>query len=121
MRSNRRGIPDDLKSAKLRKGESHFSRDDDLLFIKWRAKREVMILSTFHDDTFIEKRRRTRLAQNGVEQIEKPAVVEYNMHMGGVDKGKMCVITTMTYNLHAVFTSADQMVLYYGFAHCSVK
>ena len=122
LRSNRRGIPDDLKSAKLRKGESHFSRDDDLLFMKWRDKREVMMLSTFHDDTFIEKRRRTRLAQNGVERIEKPAVVEeYNMHMGGVDKGKMCVITTMTYNLHAVFTSADQMILYYGFAHCSVK
>ena len=81
LRSNRRGIPDDLKSAKLREGESHFSRDDDLLFMKWRDKREVMMLSTFHDDTFIEKRRRTRLAQDGVER--KPAVVEYNMHMDG--------------------------------------
>ena len=47
------------------------------------------MLSTFHDDTFIEKRRRTRLATDGVEVIEKPAVVEaYNQNMGGVDKGK---------------------------------
>ena len=45
------------------------------------------MLSTFHD-TFIEKRRRTRLAAEGVEVIQKPRGVEdYNQHMGGVDKG----------------------------------
>ena len=105
LRSNRRGIPDDLKSAKLRKGESHFSRDDDLLFMKWKDKREVMMLSTFHDDTFIEKRRRTRLAQDGVERIEKPAVVEeYNMHMGGVDKGKMCNDNDHTLTTYLLFS-----------------
>ena len=48
-----------------------------------------MMMSTFHDDTFIEKRRRTRLTAGGIELIQKPAVVEeYNQHMGGVDKGK---------------------------------
>ena len=89
LRSNRRGIPEEVKSARLRKGESHFSMDDSLLYMKWRDKREVLMLSTFHDDTFIEKRRRTRLASDGVETIEKPSVVEeYNLHMGGVDKGK---------------------------------
>ena len=56
--------------------------------MKWRDKREVMMISTFHKDTFIEKRRRTRLATDGVEVIEKPTVVEYNQNMGGVDKGK---------------------------------
>ena len=57
--------------------------------MKWRDKREVLMLSAFHDDTFIEKRRCTRLASDGVEMIEKPSVVEqYNLHMGGVDKGK---------------------------------
>ena len=89
LRSNRKGIPDDLKSAKLRKGESLFSRDDSLLFMKWKDKRDVLMLSTFHDNTFIEKRRRTRLAADGVETIQKPTVVEqYNLHMGGVDKGE---------------------------------
>ena len=62
--------------------------DDSLLYMKWRDKREVLMLSTFHDDTFIEKRWRTCLASDGVEMIEKPSVVEYNLHMGGVDKGK---------------------------------
>jgi len=47
------------------------------------------MLSTFHDDTFTEKRRRTRLASDGVEVIQKPSVVEdYNLHMGGIDKGR---------------------------------
>ena len=45
------------------------------------------MLSTFHDDRFIEKQRCSRLADGGVEIITKPTVVEYKLHMGGVDKG----------------------------------
>lgn len=89
VRSNRKGIPEEVKTARLKKGKTQFSKDDTILYMKWRDKREVMMISTFHDDTFIEKRRRTRLATGGVELIEKPTVVEeYNQHMGGVDKGK---------------------------------
>lgn len=90
IRYNRAGIPEDIRSAKLKKGESHFSRDDSLLYMKWKDKRDVLMLSTFHDYTFIEKRRRTRHTP-GVEEILKPKVVEdYNLHMGGVDKGQHC-------------------------------
>ena len=85
------GIPEDIRSAKLKKGESHFSRDDSMVYMKWKDKRDVLMLSTFHDDTFIDKRRRTRHADDGVEVIQKPKVVEeYNLHMGGVDKGQYC-------------------------------
>ena len=50
--------------------------------LKWKDKRDVLVLSTFHD-TFIEKRRRTRHADDGVEVIQKTKVVEeYNLHMG---------------------------------------
>ena len=95
IRSNRQGIPDDIRSAKLRKGESHFSLDDSMLFMKWKDKRDVLMLSTFHDYTFIEKRHSTRLTEDGVEVILKPKVVEeYNLHTGGVDKGKQLTITT---------------------------
>ena len=61
------GIPDHIRSAKLKKGESHFTWDDLMLFMKWRDKRDVLMLSTFHYDTFIEKRRHTQLAEKGVE------------------------------------------------------
>ena len=113
LRSNRKGIPDDVRGAKLRKGESHFSQDDTLLFMKWKDKRDVLMLSTFHDDTFIEKRRRTRLAADGVEVIQKPSVVEdYNQHMGGVDKGKKCNECTLktTYHLFSFSRSAGPLL-----------
>ena len=89
LRSNRKGIPDDVKTAQLRKGETKFTKDDCFIVMKWRDKRDVLMMSTFHDDTFIEKRRRTRLATDGVEVINKPELVEvYNQNMGGVDNGK---------------------------------
>ena len=75
----------------------------------------LVMLSTFHDDTFIEKRRRTRLAADGVEVIHKPSVVEdYNQHMGGVDKGKQCNECTLKKSYHLFSFSR-------GFAHRSIK
>ena len=44
------------------------------------------MISTYHDDSMMAKTSRSRAAEGGVEQIEKPKVVEdYNLHMGGVD------------------------------------
>ena len=53
LRSNRKGIPEEVRSAWLGKGDSHFSRDDTLLYMKWKDKRDVMMLSTFHDATVL--------------------------------------------------------------------
>ena len=62
-----------------------------------------MMLSTVHDDSFVTKKRRSRTATDGQEDILKPLVVEeYNRHMAGVDTG-------------------DQLQSYYGFSHRTVK
>ena len=54
---------------------------------------------TFHSSDMMTKRRRTRKADSGVEDISKPVVIEdYNKYMGGVDR-------------------SDQMVLSYGYSH----
>ena len=45
LRSNRKGIPDDVRSVKLKKGETHYSQDDSLLYMKWRDKRDVLMPS----------------------------------------------------------------------------
>ena len=56
------------------------------------------MLSTFHTNETMNKRR-TRRANEGTETIRKPVVVnDYNSYMGGVDK-------------------SDQLVLYYGYTH----
>lgn len=90
LRSNRKGVPDEIQTTNLQKGETYTTQDDMLLFMKWKDKRDVTMVSTFHDDTMLEKRRRTRLADGGVEVVKKPKMVEdYNMHMAGVDKSKV--------------------------------
>ena len=44
-----------------------------------------MMLSTYHTEVMVSKSRRSRTAPGGVEEIEKPYVVEdYNQHMGDV-------------------------------------
>ena len=103
VRSNRKKYPLAVKTAKLQKGEKVTEHFDGMIAMKWKDKREVNMLSTFHDDSMVSKRRRTRSAVGGQEVISKPAVVEdYNQNMGGVDK-------------------SDQFVLYYGFAHRTRK
>ena len=74
-----------------------------ILALKWQDKQPVVMLSTIHHDSWVTKRRQTRLVAGGSEEIEKRTMVEkYNMYMGGVDKG-------------------DQLMSYYGFSHRTVK
>ena len=88
-RKDRRGIPTSIRHTGLKKGEIVSSVDDGVLSLKWRDKRDVTMLSTFHDAHMVEKTRRSKAVQGGVEEVQKPAVVEdYNQHMGGVDKSK---------------------------------
>ena len=85
----KRSIPKSVSTANLQKGETQSIHDDGILSLKWRDKRDVLMLSTFHDDTMVGKSRRSRTAVGGVETIQKPRVVEeYNQFMGGVDKSK---------------------------------
>ena len=99
------GVPETFKSYRLTKGErfSQLSDDGTLMYLKWKDKREVSMLSSFHDDSNITRRRRTKRSANGTETIKKPRMIEeYNQYMGGVDQ-------------------SDQILLYYGFAHRSTK
>ena len=104
VRTNRRGIPSSFKSkASLKKGEVRASQSDELLTLQWQDKRKVTVISTIHDDSMVVKRRRTRFATGGTEDIMKPTVIaDYNTYMGGVDK-------------------SDQLLSYYPFTHRTVK
>ena len=99
VRINRHRMPKQVTAAKL-KGEMTTSEvKKGMLALKWQDKQAVVMLSTIHDDSRVTKRR-TRLVAGGIEEVQKPTMVEY-MYMGGVDKG-------------------DQL-MYYGFSHCTVK
>ena len=106
VRSNRRGLSEVFKSKKLQKGEVYSEKvsDSSVLCLKWKDKRDVLLLSTIHDDdSMVEIQRRSRSVAGGIETIHKPKVIDdYNQHMGGVDQ-------------------SDQLVLYYGYAHRQAK
>lgn len=81
MRINRVGIPSEIKTKKLQKNKHIVRFKDKLIVLKWKDKKDVLMLSSIHNDekTMIEKRGRRQ---------EKPNVVlDYNKNMGGVDLG----------------------------------
>ena len=97
-RKDRKGIPLSVRNAALRRGEVASSVDDSVLSLKWKDKRDVMMLSTYHTTSMVTKTRRSRAAEGGVEDIQKPQVVEdYNQNMGGVDKSKLVYICVQVF------------------------
>ncbi|CAH1997509.1 unnamed protein product [Acanthoscelides obtectus] len=75
---NRKGIPREF-NVKLQRGEivTRFRRK--LMIQKWRDKKDVLMISTVHDDSM-----KTIAARCG--DIEKPSCkIDYNASMGGVD------------------------------------
>lgn len=80
LRINRKDVPADIKSKKLKKGELIAFQKGKIMIMKWQDKRPVAILSTIHSTEMVQITKRNTT-------IEKPkAVVEYNHTMGGVDR-----------------------------------
>ena len=60
LRLNRRGVPEELKTAKPATGEIVTARDNDLLFICWTDKRQVNVLTSVHNSSTFRKRVRCK-------------------------------------------------------------
>ena len=79
MRTNRKVFSDFVKSARLKKGERLAAFRKKQMIMKWKAKRDVVLISTFHDVSM------ENVTRQGV--IQKPSVIlDYNKNMGGVDR-----------------------------------
>ncbi|XP_049938751.1 piggyBac transposable element-derived protein 4-like [Schistocerca serialis cubense] len=97
VNKSRKGLPKDLVSAKLKKGEMSFRRKDNVLAMKWKDKRDVYTLSTRHQATF-----GTHTKRNGSVVLKPLQVLDYNLNKIGVDIG-------------------DQRLQYNPFQHRTVK
>ena len=61
LRLNQRGVPDAVKSAKLKKGDPHLAvRDEKKLFISWFDRRQVNLPTTVHNDKLFAKQVRCK-------------------------------------------------------------
>ncbi|CAJ0940272.1 unnamed protein product [Ranitomeya imitator] len=81
VRKNQRGLPKPLIGQMLRKGESRAKCSDNMLVVKYKDKRDVLILTTIHRDnsTLVTVRGTTT-------QVPEPdCILDYNRYMGGVD------------------------------------
>ncbi|XP_048038343.1 piggyBac transposable element-derived protein 4-like [Megalobrama amblycephala] len=71
------------------RGNIRWFREDDLLFVEWKDKRDVLMCSTFHKAFNGETIKRNVKGADGVWAIQDfpvpAAVLDYNKHMGGVD------------------------------------
>ena len=52
-RKDRRGISTTVRDARLKNGEKVSSTDDDLVALKWHDKRDVVMFSTYHNDSMV--------------------------------------------------------------------
>lgn len=80
VRKNRKGIPKEVITKKLKQGELYAKQNErGITVLKWKDTRDVLMLSTKHDDKMVEKEGR-----RGVKR--KPEVVcDYNKGKGSVD------------------------------------
>ena len=96
VRADRKGLPEDPyvnhDGTPLLKGQVTHRSSEKLLFLCWRDKNYVKMLSNYHDETIVDTRKR----KHDGSLIRKAQVInDYNSQMGGVDK-------------------ADQMIQYYS-------
>ncbi|KAB0790392.1 hypothetical protein PPYR_15240, partial [Photinus pyralis] len=80
LRANRRGNPKDVVTKKLKPGEIIAKENNrGICIMKWKDRRDVLMLSTKHTNTTTTIKRRTGI-------IEKPlAIVEYNKAKSSID------------------------------------
>ncbi|KAK6178647.1 hypothetical protein SNE40_011175 [Patella caerulea] len=83
VRSNRKGMPVELRTVKLRKGEVEYrSCNEGLLALVWKDKTDVRMLSTMNNAQMIDTGKNDKHGK----VIRKPqCVITYNLGMGGVD------------------------------------
>ncbi|XP_017754359.1 PREDICTED: piggyBac transposable element-derived protein 4-like [Eufriesea mexicana] len=82
---NRKEMPQELKFQYLQKGEAVVFSTRDMAAIKWRDKKNVVLLTTMHGLDFAETGITNRYT--GQKCLKPTAVIDYNRYMGGVDIG----------------------------------
>ncbi|KAG5881925.1 hypothetical protein JTB14_038446 [Gonioctena quinquepunctata] len=80
LRNGRKGSPSQVKTAKLKSGESVQCYSRKICVVKWKDEREVLYISTEHENVLQE------VTSRSGRMGEKPLpIAEYNEYMSGID------------------------------------
>ena len=92
VQGNRKNMPKAVVGANLKKGESCFSRNGELLCLKWCDKYQVIVLSTIDDAVEIAWKHKCQ----GNVQLKPKAFVEYTNNMHGCDLSDQLMMSYCT-------------------------
>jgi hypothetical protein len=79
LKINRKAVPKKVKDAKLNRGEIIAQHSGPVTVMKWRDKRNVVMISTYHDAEM------QSVTKRGKETKKPVCVIHYNKWMGGID------------------------------------
>jgi len=95
LRMNRKGVPKDMSKLKLKRGETDFRTCPPITIMVWHDKRDVHMITTAHDASMAVVPGKTDRSSG--QPVQKPkCVIEYNQHMGAVDKSDQMVLLNST-------------------------
>lgn len=81
LRNDRKYLPKEVTTAKLRKGETVSRYADGVVVAKWKDKRNVLYMSTeFENEMGVSRNKR------GVLREKPVPIIKYNANMKGVDR-----------------------------------
>ena len=80
LRLNRKDVPQTVKEKKLKKGELLAQHSGPVSVLKWKDKKEVTMISTYH-----AQETRMKLMKCRQEKQKTVSVLDYNENMGGVN------------------------------------
>lgn len=90
VKCNRKNMPKDLPTLKLKKGEFAARSSHGLLALKWIDRKDVYMLSTKHASVEMCDTGKKRVQKGGKRDekntMKPKCVMEYNRGMGGVDR-----------------------------------
>jgi len=80
LRLSRKDVPQRVKVKKLKKGELVAQHSGLVSILKWKDKKEVTMISTYHGEE--TRMKRTKYTQ---EKQKPVSVLDYNENTGGID------------------------------------
>ena len=79
LRANRKGVPNEIRSKRLQRGEIKAMYRDKLMVLKWKDKKDIYMISTIHDAST------TNVGTQETPKVKPQVCCDYNDTMGGVD------------------------------------
>jgi hypothetical protein len=86
VRLNRKNIPEDMKTQKLKKGETMALYIHKTVSLKWHGQKLVSLLSTVHYKVGITNTDKKKGGKCGELIVKAEVVIAYNRRIVGVDK-----------------------------------